>query len=496
VPIGTLIEQDYNDQSNLQKQSKSMKQQNEKKVQRFRDMDDEYRKAIIGELELIGQAACKQNSQEPLRKIPVRSIYFGGGTPSLAPLSTLRAIIDAIQLIFHVPSIKANDNKDSRAKAKEVNIGVEMTIEMDPGTFSLSKLQKIHDMGFNRISLGVQSFDDRILESLGRVHRRRDIIESVEMIDTVFGRNCDENRYPNYSIDLISGLPGMDMAKWIETLQLATSPNFLKVLPNHLSVYDLQVEEGTVFGTWYAEEGENENSEHNNFQSPIKTSAAIPLPSQEDCAFMYKFASGYLRSKGFDHYEISSYARIENNLGHPRYPELDNDATNCNRNKKLQLSSWRSQHNQIYWDIGSSWYAIGLGATSSVRGKIFARPRQMNEYLTWVSHTKKCFEENARHEWVPPWLSSNKNSADNDSDILDIIMTRLRTREGLDLEWVIKQDDGPKTKKAILRGSRLGFDMGLLKRFQDEDGRDTLRLVDPQGFLFSNSIISSIFSEL
>lgn len=157
---------------------------------------------------------------------------------------------------------------------------VEITMEMDPGTFKLHQLQALKDLGINRISLGVQSFDDSILEAMGRVHRRDDVLEALAYIQQVYGEEA------NFSMDLISGVPGLTLAKWIQTLQIATS-----LKPSHLSIYDLQVEEGTVFGSWYKD-------------SETSGRKAIPaLPNEESVAFMYKFTAGYLRSKGYEHYE-------------------------------------------------------------------------------------------------------------------------------------------------------------------------------------------------
>jgi coproporphyrinogen III oxidase-like Fe-S oxidoreductase len=185
----------------------------------FRAMDQTYANAILKEMHLqthSAQALLKGKTG----KIPLRSIYFGGGTPSLAPVETLRKIISAIL--------------DDTAGPFIVDLETcEITIEADPGTFSLHKLRAFRDIGFNRISLGVQSFDDRILESIGRVHRYADIMESIKMIQAVYGNDV------NYSIDLISGLPGLSLGTWAETLETALH---LDPRPAHLSIYDLQVE--------------------------------------------------------------------------------------------------------------------------------------------------------------------------------------------------------------------------------------------------------------
>ena len=225
-------------------------------------------------------------------------------------------------------------------------------------------------MGFNRISLGVQSFSDPILESIGRTHRCADILDSISMIQQVYGNGNDG--IVNYSIDLISGLPGVTTADWIETLQCATS---LNPKPTHLSLYDLQIESGTVFGKWYEDSlvddddndlhDDNDNvrsseTKDSNVIPPMKneihatemqrsskkrlSSGGLQLPSPDECSFCYKFASGYLRSKGYEHYEISSYALVVNST-------LSNDDK-----ESISRRSLRSRHNQIYWEVGGEWY--------------------------------------------------------------------------------------------------------------------------------------------
>jgi oxygen-independent coproporphyrinogen-3 oxidase len=184
----------------------------------FRRMNQNYTDAILKELHVLAQ---QQGPKDSSSKIHLASIYFGGGTPSLAPVKTLQTILFAILDDDNSPFTVDRDN-------------CEITMEMDPGTFSETKLRKIKDIGFNRISLGVQSFDDKILEAIGRVHRKTDIQKSIILLQNVFGDRL------NYSVDLISGLPSMSPADWVETLQMVVS---LDPQPQHLSLYDLQIEE-------------------------------------------------------------------------------------------------------------------------------------------------------------------------------------------------------------------------------------------------------------
>ena len=204
VPIGTKLDTDVNHKYSEQ----------EPRAIGFQRMNQIYTAALLKELYSIQ----KQQDSAKKGRICLKSIYFGGGTPSLMPTESLRRIMTAIFCVFGV---------DRRH--------CEISMEVDPGTFTVEKLRDWKELGVNRFSLGVQSFDDALLESLGRVHRSEDIFESLEMIRQVYGDDV------NYSIDLISGLPGLSTALWMETLQIATT--VLSPRPKHLSVYDLQIEQ-------------------------------------------------------------------------------------------------------------------------------------------------------------------------------------------------------------------------------------------------------------
>lgn len=472
----------------------------------FEKIHTAYQEDLFSELDtLLRTEQAKQTSSQS--QIPLASVYFGGGTPSLAPLETIAGVLE--RLFGESSPFRLLDD-------------AEITMEMDPGTFTTEDLVAWKDLGINRVSLGVQSFDDGILEALGRCHRSTDIRQAVRSIGNVFGGTA------NYSIDLISGVPGLSGAKWIETLEHATS--FLDPLPCHLSVYDLQIEEGTVFSTWYSDEargdddissdsGDFGNSKSSPLNKKRRLSRAIPsLPSEESVAEMYKFSAGYLRAKGFEHYEganttniqldglfwvfglilsvcfdlspfslslswtVSSYARIP--------------SVNTSETAALSASK-RSRHNQIYWEPLGSWYAIGLGATSMVQQRMISRPRTMAEY----------------HDWVERWAHDDEDeegSKVSEEDFLtDVIMKRLRTSDGLDLKW-IEDRFGADTRQRIVDGASLGLELGLAELrgapmsvttsyksdIANEETDTVLRLKDPDGFLYSNYLISSIFAEL
>lgn len=430
----------------------------------FTRMNYEYTNAIINEIKMI--------SLQQKKKQRLHSIYFGGGTPSLAPINTLRHILSAIHDTFHSNNNNNNSNNNDTT-------AIEITIEMDPGTFNLDYLTSIKELGFNRISLGVQSFDNTLLSSsLGRVHTVQDIYDSVQLINTVFGSTSSSSSRPNYSIDLISGIPGLTLAQWTDTLYKAV--HTLHPSPTHVSLYDLQIEDGTVFSQWYNKKnndndndkgGENRNkrSSRHVLASP---SPPLTLPSSNDSAFMYSYASGYLRHLGYEHYEISSYA-LSATTTTTTSPSLQ-------QQQQQQKSFYRSKHNQIYWDYNGQWHAVGLGATSNVNnmGGRFVRPRALSDYITWIEELQRMKNANAaiieaKTPPPPPPLpnsgeSENDNNNNNDDKLLDIIMTRLRTSDGLDLDWIITQNEYNESHiHAILSGFDLAIELDLGQRYNN-----------------------------
>ena len=190
---------------------------------------------------------------------PLKTVFFGGGTPSLLAVSQLEAILSAIDSRFGI------------APAAEISM------EMDPATFELAHAQGYRAAGVNRVSLGAQDFHDEVLAASGRFHRQADVIRAVE---TLKRANID-----NFSLDLISGLPHQTLESWQVSLEAA-----IALHPTHISQYDLIVEPQTAFGRYF-------------------TPGKAPLPSDAHTAQMYRMAQQVLTQNGFAHYEICNYAK-------------------------------------------------------------------------------------------------------------------------------------------------------------------------------------------
>lgn len=191
---------------------------------------------------------------------PIRSVFIGGGTPTVLSPEQLTRLLVAI--CTHFPDWE----KDC-----------EVTVEANPGTVDAAKLAALKEGGVNRLSIGAQSFDADVLKRLGRIHRPEDTVASVAA--------ARRAGFDNISIDLMFGLPGQTLTSFRETLQTALALE----LP-HYSVYSLILEENTPFFTWYQQ-------------------GRLPLPDEDDELAMYELAIEEMEKAGYEHYEISNFSR-------------------------------------------------------------------------------------------------------------------------------------------------------------------------------------------
>lgn len=250
---------------------------------------------------------------------PLKTIFLGGGTPSLLSVKQLEQILTTITKYFAIAS------------------HAEISLEANPGTVSLETLRGYRSLGVNRISLGSQAFQQELLDVCGRGHSVAEISESVDMIQKA--------GFTNFSLDLISGLPHQTMTDWQNSLAKA-----IALQPTHLSVYDLTIEEGTAFGKRY-QAGEQ------------------PLPTEDHSVAMYIAAHELLPAAGYEHYEISNYAQsgfqAQHNLTYwhnqPFYG-LGMGATSYIHRQRID----RPRKMREYLDAIAKWQASDLGFTAPV----------------------------------------------------------------------------------------------------------------------------------
>jgi len=251
----------------------------------------------------------EHDTKQHLRLVePLQTIYFGGGTPSIMNDYDVYRILKKLDDLIGIDK------------------NCEITFEMDPGTFTKNKLEKLVEYGVNRVSLGVQSFNENILKACGRAHSEYDNMNAISMLN--------DAGLENYSIDLISSLPTLTLDLWESTLDTA-----MKVNPKHISIYDLQIEDKTAFGKWYQP-------------------GVFPLPTEEVSVEMYKLAVNKLtKQSDYEHYEVSNYSK----------------------------NGYRSKHNQIYWKCLPS-FGFGMSAASFINNQRYTKPSSMLEYNSYVNN--------------------------------------------------------------------------------------------------------------
>ncbi|AFY59935.1 radical SAM family heme chaperone HemW [Synechococcus sp. PCC 6312] len=340
----------------------------------------QYVAALIREIELT-----------PGLGLPLNTIFFGGGTPSLLSPGQVTQILTQLD------------------KKMGIDPASEISLEVDPGTFTKSQIQGYRECGVTRLSLGVQAFQDDLLKACGRFHRVKDIQQAVGIIQEI--------GFENWSLDLISGLPGQTLRDWENSLTAV-----IKLQPTHVSAYDLVLEPTTVFGKKF---------------HPGQT----PLPDDDTTAEMYLLADQILTSAGYDHYEISNYAR----------------------------PGFRCQHNQVYWR-NESYYGFGLGATSYVDHRRLSRPKTRATYYEWLAN-----------------LPNNLTAIEPTSQLdrwLETLMLGLRLRDGVDLRQLEKEFPRAWVKQLINLTE-------IEPKLKIKTNR--IHLTVPDGFLFSNQVLGKIW---
>lgn len=232
----------------------------------------------------------------------VETVFFGGGTPSILTGAQMNALMDAVFSAFVVSE------------------NAEISMEANPGTLTPEKLAAYRSAGINRISIGVQALNDRLLQNIGRIHTREEAVQAVSM--------AQEAGFENINIDLMYGLPGQSEADFEDTLRQALS------LPiQHLSMYSLIVEEGTPLFR-RVEQGEE-------------------IPGDEETLSMQHTAAKIAAEHGLLRYEISNYAR----------------------------PGFECRHNMVYWRRGE-YLGLGCAAHSMMEETRFSNTASLHEYLS------------------------------------------------------------------------------------------------------------------
>ena len=300
-----------------------------------------YVEAAIKEVHWLGSSRGELNE-------PAQTVYFGGGTPSLLSIEQIKGLLTAVERSFLLAE------------------NAEITLEANPGTLTLDYLRELRATGVNRLSLGVQSFCDAELAQLGRIHTREEALESI-----LWAKRAG---FENLSLDLIFGLPKQSLKAWEYNLQEA-----IKIHPEHLSLYNLIVEDGTPLAEQIAKR-------------------EIPAPDDDVAADMYELTMDFLKSAGYEQYEISSWATS---------PEFE------------------SRHNKAYWQM-TPYLGVGAAAAGFAENVRTLNTPSIPEYVQRISTQRSALPY--------PRSAANREYTEVDgfTQMQESMMLGLRlTREGV-----------------------------------------------------------------
>ena len=291
--------------------------------------------------QLYTDALCQETAlyKELFPDICIDTIYFGGGTPSLLPIDLTEKILEKLRSSFTILS------------------GAEITLEANPGTVAAESFYKYKAMGINRLSFGVQAVQNELLRRIGRIH-------TIEMANEAL-RGAQAAGFDNISIDLIYALPGQTLAMLKDSISWALDRDI-----QHISVYGLQLEDGTVFGRLY--------DEHR-----------LSLPDEEEAEAMYDCLTEELPRHGYERYEISNFAR----------------------------PGFASRHNLRYWQDAPY---LGLGASAhGYYGRTRTQnPADLKMYIARCKARKLPFDE--------------EEQVDEKAHMEEFCFLALRTARGID----------------------------------------------------------------
>lgn len=252
------------------------------------ELEDEYIKALLKEVERI-----EEDNFE--------TIFIGGGTPTVLSYENLNLLLNCLE----------------KFSPKE------FTVESNPGTLTFEKLRLMREKGVNRLSIGLQSTNNSILKSLGRIHSYEEFLEGYNLARKV--------GFNNINIDIMFGVPNQsfnDFKKTLETIAMLS--------PEHISAYSLIVEEGTPF-------------------YDMQKMGVLKLADEDEERKMYDYLIDFLSLKGYNWYEISNFSK----------------------------KGYECEHNKVYWNA-KEYYGLGAGAHSHIERKRFSNPNLVNEYIKFI----------------------------------------------------------------------------------------------------------------
>jgi len=368
-----------------------------------------YIRALTKEINLWGRTLTERGNQGNGRQL-VTTVFFGGGTPSYLPLEHIAAVMDAVRTSF---SLSAD---------------AEVSLESNPGDVTHDRLAAWKQSGINRLSIGVQSLDDDLLNLLGRRHNAQDAQNAY--------RAARSAGFDNVNLDLMYGLPRQTIDQWQATLSQA-----IQMVPAHLSLYCLTLEEGTPLEAWVRQ-------------------GNVPEPDPDLAADMYLLAEEMASQAGYVQYEISNWS----------------------------LPTRECRHNLTYWR-NQPYLGVGPGAHSYMNGHRFANLRSPRQYIQrmgdWTDpsgnpYDLTTFEEHGVVDMV--------EAIDSRLETAESLMLGLRLNEGIS-EKEFRQRFGIDLRRAYQQQVEELTTFGLLQWEGD-------RLVLTQrGRLLGNEVFQRFLTE-
>jgi len=340
---------------------------------------ERYVEALIKEIKMN---SCLKDEYE------VSSIYIGGGTPSYIESHYIGEILETVFSSY------------------VVDRNVEITIEVNPGTVNRDKLKAYYDFGINRISFGVQSANNEILKGIGRIHTYEEVKKNY--------LEAREIGFNNISVDLIFGLPKQSLNIWEKTID-----EILLLKPEHISAYSLKVEEGTAFFV-------------------MQKKDRLELPSDEVEREMYYLLKDILKDNGYNHYEISNFAKKDFN----------------------------SKHNIAYWKR-QDYLGVGSNSASCINNVRFSNEEKIEKYIELINNgeTPVVYKEELNEEDI----------------FVEKIILGLRLLTGINEKEILAEQFEEKIEKFIKSKKEL-IKIGLI-----EQNGDIIKLTD-RGLDLANQV--------
>ena len=367
------------------------------------ELRQRYVDALCREMEIRSQRSEIRGQRTDSSAEMIRTIYLGGGTPSQLTPDQLRQLFIYINKVYPLASHPSPLTSDS-----------EITIEVNPDDVTVEFAAVLQQLPINRVSMGIQTFDDQRLRFLRRRHTARQTIEAVDRLRAANIRNL--------SIDLMYGFPGETLADWEADINAALALNV-----EHISAYCLTIEESTPLHRML--------KQHNG--------ACPQCVDEETERQMYYTLIDRLEAAGYEHYEISNFAR----------------------------PGFRSRHNSSYWN-GTPYIGLGAAAHSyDIRSRSW-NVADIRQYIERMERGERIFEEEL---------------LDDDTRYNDIVTVALRTKEGIQLNAL-----SDKYRNYCIKNARRYLDDGLLELSTAEGAESPTLHLTRRGLFVSDMVMSDL----